>query len=314
VKEKGKTELFFVMMLLFLFGFSILCDSLLGLLGFSSEQYVHPPNYTEVRKSIEFEYKFAANSQGLRYREIPLTKKSPNERRIWVAGDSFTEGWGVEQNETFSARLESSYSASENSVYFINAGLTGTGPLEYMYALFKVGIKSNIDGVLICLFANDVQDTPEAVNFTPSFSNYSRITRRGVHYVLHAIYPRTYILIKRIVTSKKSQQRDIIQIASERAKAKGIPESVIQSWAAKVPPKLLDAANKNQFNGGILMAGLLQPDYWTNALDIETELANSKWRNMKSILDFMVEACRNRDIAVGVVFIPGAFLYAPGSH
>jgi hypothetical protein len=65
---------------LFLAGIVIslfLCEGVLGLLGFPSEvpsRVSHPANYETVRQNIEFQYVFKTNSQGLRYREIPLEK------------------------------------------------------------------------------------------------------------------------------------------------------------------------------------------------------------------------------------------------
>jgi len=310
MRDKKKYHLFRAGMVLLLFGFSIVLDWLLGLLGFPPEHYVHPANYTKMRKTLEFEYEFATNSQGLRFKEIALDKK-PNEKRILVVGDSFTEGWGVEHNETFSALLESYYSTPENEVRFINAGLTGTGPLHYMYALFKVGIRYNIDGVLICLYANDVEDTPGAIHFNPSL-NYNG-NRDVLHAFLHSLYPRIYTLIK-TVKNKPSQQDDIVKSASRRARIKGISETAIQSWSAKLPLKLIDAANRSQLNRGCLTMGLLYPDFWIACLDLQTELANRKWRNMKRILDLMINECRKRNLRVGVVFIPCAFLYNPDAY
>lgn len=310
------------MTFLLLLGFTILSDYVLGFVGLPSEpeqQWVHPPNYMEVRKSIgEFEYEFATNSQGLRYREIPLNKKSPNEKRILVVGDSFTEGQGVEQEETFSFVLESYYSSSENNVYFINAGLTGTGPREYMYALLKVGLKYNIDGVLICLYANDVSNTTDAATFTPNTGGigYETVVIRRL---LQSLCPRIYVLLKKAerhyrVFQYQRKKRDIIQEARRKARKRGISEEVIESWIAKIPENLLDAANNYEFNGAILTYPLLAPDYWSVALDIETESANRKWQNMKKILDFTCKTCLDASIEVGIIFIPSQFQYRPDSH
>ena len=318
-----KVFLFYVIMFASLGAFTVLLDLLLGLFGFPSEtkmKYVHPSNYTEIRKSIdEFEYEFSTNSQGLRYKEIPFQKKSPTEQRILIVGDSFTEGYGVKQNETFSSQLESFYSFEDN-VYFINAGLAGTGPLEYMYALFKVGVKYDIDGVLICLHADDNQNITDVIDFCPGLNH--NINRSGVKHLLHFIFPRIYTLLYRAKeriknrhsNPKNSQERDIIQIASEKARKDGVPEAAIQSWVARVPRTLLNAANKSQFNGAILAFGLLHPNYYTDSLDIETESANQKWHNMKSILDFMINECRARGIEVGVVFTPSPFQHNRDFH
>ncbi|MFN5975276.1 MAG: hypothetical protein ACK48U_12580, partial [Planctomyces sp.] len=53
------------------------------------EVVAHPPNLIEQRKQLEFQYLFQTNSAGLRDNEITLQKEA-GERRIFVAGDSFT--------------------------------------------------------------------------------------------------------------------------------------------------------------------------------------------------------------------------------
>src|SRR3989338_4149797 len=65
----------------------------------------HPSNYPERRKNIEFAYDFNTNSQGVRYRELPLEKKE-NEFRFLVLGDSYAEGVGVDAEDRFTEILE----------------------------------------------------------------------------------------------------------------------------------------------------------------------------------------------------------------
>ena len=106
---------FSITTIVLLFLISVILDLALAVFGFPSDrppQYTHPPNYTETRKSIdEYEYEFTTNSQGLRYKEIPLTKQNDIETRILVIGSSFVEGQGVLINETFSAILETKFSS-----------------------------------------------------------------------------------------------------------------------------------------------------------------------------------------------------------
>src|SRR5690348_13943860 len=59
------------------------------------EAVAHPPNFHQVRQTIDFTYRFDTNSYGLRYREIPAEKPA-NTRRIFVTGDSYVEGFGVD--------------------------------------------------------------------------------------------------------------------------------------------------------------------------------------------------------------------------
>lgn len=297
-------------------GFSFFVDFLLGLIGVSgdlAQLYTHPPNYTQYRRSISgFAYEFKTNSQGLRYKEIPLDKQSPDEKRILVVGDSFTEGWGVNQEEMFSSLLEARYNYPARGVYFINVGLAGAGPLEYMRMLFNVGVRYNIDGVLICLYANDIFETTEK-NLAPGIRD--EVKQNGSRPLLYRFYPRVYILLERYKQGRTKfqqmagQRRDIIRVASRTARKRGVPEEVIQKWITGVPAELVDAANRGEFNASVLTIGLLKRDYFSASLDIDTTSAIKKWQNMKCILNLIVNECRSRGIKVGLIFIPCPFQY-----
>src|ERR1700756_3582936 len=64
----------------------------------------------------------AINSKGLRDREFNY-ERTPGTLRILMLGDSFTEGWGVALDDTFSKRLERLYAANGVKAEVINAGV-----------------------------------------------------------------------------------------------------------------------------------------------------------------------------------------------
>ena len=88
----------------------------------------------------------AVADKGLRSPDISEQKK-PRETRIFVVGDSFTEGVGVDYSDTFSAQLERHFNGRLGSEkLFINAGLGGTAPLHYWRIFWKVGLNYDLDG------------------------------------------------------------------------------------------------------------------------------------------------------------------------
>src|SRR3990167_73436 len=146
-----------------------LCNCVLGFLSFPSEvpqKISHPINYEEVRQNKEFQYIFKTNSRGLRYHDIPAEKPA-NTFRVFVSGDSFTEGEGVDDGKRFTDLLEGKFQSSDKSVLFINGGLTGAGPLMYGKLFLEVGLEYKPDALFICLFVNDVADTPEKLYLKP---------------------------------------------------------------------------------------------------------------------------------------------------
>jgi len=103
------------------------------------------------------------NSHGLRGREIALTAPADTVRLLMV-GDSFTYGEGVEDDETFSRKLEEMLNGTSISgrgglrYETINAGVSGYNTHdEYVY-LKNRWIAFNPDVVVIVFYLNDAYD------------------------------------------------------------------------------------------------------------------------------------------------------------
>ena len=178
-----------------------LSDQALGLLGYPSEvpiPYPHPSNFKELRKNVEFEYEFVTNDKGLRYPDISEQKK-PRETRIFVVGDSFTEGVGVDYSDTFSAQLERHFNGRLGSEkLFINAGLGGTGPLHYWRIFLNVGLKYDLDSVLICLYANDLANMSVHLSREDLYAEHWPGRRSGFKWLAHGVFPRLYTMVSRV--------------------------------------------------------------------------------------------------------------------
>lgn len=174
---------------------SLILDRGLIFLGFPQEVFkkvTYAPYFKEIRKNIEFTYAFQANQQGFRSHDISLAKPK-GTKRIFVAGDSFVEGVGIEEGTRFVDLLEKRMQLSQNFLEWINGGLRGTGLDEYGKGFLFKGLSYSPDGLIICVFANDVTDSP--TNFTPfeltpKFPRHSKKRK-----VLHALWPSTYMLV-----------------------------------------------------------------------------------------------------------------------
>lgn len=126
------------------------------------------------------------NSFGLRSPEISLDKKE-GAYRILYLGDSFVQGYGVEEGKSFprlvEKELNKKYQGKPN-IEVINAGVPNYSPLlEYLY-LKNYGLKFDPDLVILEFdltdFSNDLayaleatyeNGVPVAVPATPSASN-----------------------------------------------------------------------------------------------------------------------------------------------
>lgn len=116
------------------------------LLGFSLK-----PGSSCWRQSRDFKVAYQINSLGLRDEKTELEKKEG--WRILMLGDSFTEGTGVKQEETFSALLEKAL-----GIEVVNAGVSGYSPLQEYLWLKDQGLKLNPDLVILNLNATDFSE------------------------------------------------------------------------------------------------------------------------------------------------------------
>jgi len=309
--KKRKVTLFIANMTLALFSAfiaSIIFDRLLIFVGLPSEKpkiYAHPPNFTQERSSIDFRYTFKTNSQGLRYKEIPLAKPD-NTVRVLVVGDSFVEGYGVELKDTFSWLLEEEFTSDTRRVNFINGGLSGTGPLQYARLFLHVGLRYEPDALLICIYGNDVTNTRENANPEQIYKSRRRYRR-----LKHLLWPRIYTQLS---LARKRRYADFVEAVSSKARSRGISEEEIQKWRERIPPELIDAVKKGQFLGAMLSYGLLKPKYWVESIDIEGKRAERKWSAMVTILEKMLSITQERGIWVGMVYIPARFQYDPAKE
>lgn len=303
--------------LLLAIGCSLILDRGLHLIGYPAKyrpQLAHPAHYSGTVHNLEFTYQFRTNSQGLRYAEVPLEKPASTTRFV-VVGDSFTEGMGVEAHQTFSSLLEQQLSSDAQRVEFINCGLAGTGPMHYARILFHICLNYEPDAVLIALYANDVVETVPSAE--PSHIDAINV-KTGPNRVLQALWPRIYTLVETNLvqnaapTSAQTYQApDLITIVGDEALQRGLSETAIKDWVRQLPPELVAAVNRDEFNGQLLSAGLLRPDYWTTSLDLTGAEAEVQYQAMRSILDEMISRLRAKNLPVGVIFIPSAFQYNP---
>lgn len=117
--------------------------------------HAHRPNSQEHLMGVDVKI----NSNGLRDREIPY-QRTPSTRRILMLGDSFTEGWGVPLDETFSKRIERLYAARGTNPEVINTGVGNYNTINEVETFLKEGYKYQPDIVVLNFIPNDAEPTP----------------------------------------------------------------------------------------------------------------------------------------------------------
>lgn len=102
----------------------------------------------------EFSTRVTHDSHGYRSTEIPR-ERTPGKTRVLVLGDSFAYGIGVEDDETFSARLL----RMDPRLEVINTGVSGYGTSQQLLLLQEEGLAFSPDVVLVAFFWNDVANS-----------------------------------------------------------------------------------------------------------------------------------------------------------
>ena len=107
--------------------------------------------------SFEWDVEININSRGFRdFEDIYDTQKE----RILILGDSFTEGFGLVQNEAFPKKLEKILHKNNLDFSVLNAGITGNNLVDYL-EIYNRYFKDdpNIKIIIIALFVgNDLRE------------------------------------------------------------------------------------------------------------------------------------------------------------
>jgi hypothetical protein len=109
------------------------------------------PNNRSRFKMLEFDTTVITNSMGLRDNEVDFSKP-----RVLCMGDSFTFGFGVENDETFCSILEQLFQGKYD---FLNAGFAdGFSPDTYALWLSKYRKDISPKGLIVCISENDLDE------------------------------------------------------------------------------------------------------------------------------------------------------------
>lgn len=116
------------------------------------------PNMSFTHTSYDGTFHFKTNSKGFRNNnDIPYEKKK-GELRVLTLGDSQTQGYEVNQNETFSMAAETMLKNKGINCAVINGGVSGFSTAEELILLENEGYKYALDYVVLGFYANDFED------------------------------------------------------------------------------------------------------------------------------------------------------------
>ncbi len=122
--------------------------------------------------STEFDLTYRINKQGFRDERSYEPNRVPGTKRVIVFGDSFTFGWGVENNKTFAKVLE-----RETGYDILNFGVFGYDVGQYYLSLRDNGLGYDPDVVIYNVhIGNDIEDVIlEHPYQSPKFKPYFKV-------------------------------------------------------------------------------------------------------------------------------------------
>ncbi|MBN1406078.1 MAG: hypothetical protein JW946_06125 [Candidatus Omnitrophica bacterium] len=128
--------------------------------------WFHKRNFSTWIETQEYSTEVFINGKALRGKEYSY-EKPKHTKRIVVLGDSFVFGSGVEDDETFSYKLESLFKSNGKDIEVINMGVYGFGTDQEYLLLREEGIRYSPD-VVICLFfvGNDIENNSRGFEYS----------------------------------------------------------------------------------------------------------------------------------------------------
>ena len=121
------------------------------------------------------------NSKGMRGLREYSIQKPAHVTRVVVLGDSFVFGWGVKDNETFSAQLEQ----SDPNLEVLNFGVAGYGLDQILLSYREMAHEYHPDVVVIAIYPEDFWRATRSFRDTGHAKPY--YTLSGKNLLLHNV-------------------------------------------------------------------------------------------------------------------------------
>jgi lysophospholipase L1-like esterase len=119
---------------------------------------INVPNARYTHHSADVDVEFRINSKGMRADRNYPYEKPDGVLRIVALGDSYTVGYEVEAEETFSSVLQRELRRSGHDVEVLNTGVSGYSNAEALLYLERELLRYEPDVVVLSFVGNDLVD------------------------------------------------------------------------------------------------------------------------------------------------------------
>ena len=245
-------------------------------------QIILPADRTLAYETTEFSYTVQVNSIGFRGDETTL-RPAQGTCRIAAVGDSFTYGWGVENEQTWVVLLEEALQEMGlENVEVLNIGFPGWGPSQYVYGVQRARLLEP-DLVLVAVLQFDdlhqsVQPILEDDSGSAFFFTFKRIReflRDGLENL--GADPQA-------ANDVNARWRQEAQEIYDGATPEG------QAFLDELAPEVQEIFYSGNLNPGIINFSLRRPGYFTDVLDPvtierEVELLSARLAKIRADLE-----------------------------
>jgi lysophospholipase L1-like esterase len=240
-----------------------------------------------------FKTRFRTNSLGARDREYPTDRGG--DLRVLALGDSYTEGWGVEETDAYPKVLEREYL---RGVQVWNLGVAGYST-DQEYALLRRTLpRYEPDLILLQFFENDLRDNLQATAlFYPHFAK-PRFVIRGGKLVLSN--PRAL--------KNQRVEADLAARLRRNLVLRPLNHSALFRWARFT-------ARRIRLRPGLARSLRQYHDVWMKDNSYRVRLTpdmREAWEVTDSLLGAMQQLCREDGIPLALVYVPRGLETVPG--
>ncbi len=340
---RNRRVLFYALTVLLLLAGVRILDLAFGWLTPQASEYQPPPPSINVEHiTDEYQHRVIINSLSLRSPEIP--REAGGRKRVFVIGDSFVFGTGVEEEETFTRRAEGILRRNGHDVDLVNLGNVMQSPRTYVERYRSIRAAFKADAILLVMHTNDVMDLDRSEELS-ALQRYMLRRRRSLR-IARFLAPRTTdFLMSQWIRKKVAQAlpneemvipahradaaRRAMADSSAAARRKAdadeirfiwgmgflaeiydVPRARFEAWK-KSRPDLIRRAARGVISQVVLMAALLKPDFYANCLDIPPD-KEALLTELKQQMDAMREEALKDGVRFAVAYVPSENQYDAG--
>lgn len=261
------------------------------------------------------------NAIGFRGPEV--SPRPTTDRRIICIGDSWTEGIGATEEQTWPAVVQKELTPQSCEV--INLGDSGSAPDRYLEILTQVGIPLAPTHAIVCLIPSDLMDGPVVpaglsvrTQIHDAFRERGSGLKNGAARLLSGwtyLWDRAHgrwSTRRGRFWEQWDQRRDLSMVdlvmCRERVSRHRARELVEQRMT-KISPACIEAARKGEFNGARIVLEVVVPHASFAARVPDMGIAADDLSSAtRAWVQSYAEHCRNHQIVPLIVLFPEAGL------